>query len=88
MHETLSDEEEDGLKNKPIPVGEATKIAEWYNYDQVIIVAWNAETGGTHITTFGTLPKYKKMAAQGGDRIAEILGLEGQTVYEDYVGER
>jgi len=76
------------MKQKPIPVAEARRIAEEYAYDQVIIVAWNAETGGLHITTYGTLPQFKKMAAQGGDRIAEILGLEGQKVYEDYVRER
>ncbi len=76
------------IKQKPIPVAEARRIAEEFSYDQVIIVAWNAETGGTHITTHGTEPQFKKMAAQGGDRIAKILGLEGQAVYEDYVGER
>jgi hypothetical protein len=76
------------MKQKPIPVAEAKRIAEQYAYDQVIVVAWNGETGSTHITTFGTKPEYKKMAAQGGDRIAEILGLEGQKIYEDYVGER
>ncbi len=76
------------MKQKPIPVAEAERIADTYAYDQVIIVAWNAETGGTHITTFGTKPEHKKMAAQGGDRVAEILGLEGQIVYEDYVGKR
>ena len=75
------------MKQKPIPVAEAKRIAETYGYDQVIIVAWDAETGGTHITTFGTRTEHKKLAAQGGARIAEILGLEGQTVYEDYVGQ-
>ncbi|HZI17839.1 MAG TPA: hypothetical protein VEY09_04515 [Pyrinomonadaceae bacterium] len=72
----------------PIPVADAKRIAEERGYDQVIIVAWNAETGKNHITTYGTEPAQKKMAAQGGDRIAEILGLENATVYEDYVGPR
>lgn len=76
------------MKQEPIPVAEASRIAEAFHYDQVIIVAWNAETGGTHITTYGTQEQFKKQAAQGGDLIAEILGLEGQTVHEDYVGER
>ena len=77
------------MKQEPIPVAEAQGIAERFHYDQVIIVAWNAETGGTHITTYGTLQQYKKMAAQGGDYIAKTLGLEQPTrVYEDYVGER
>lgn len=69
----------------PIPVDEAQNIAERYVYDQVIIVAWNAETGRTHITTYGTLDEYKRMAAQGGDFVAKTLGLENPTVYEDKV---
>ena len=76
------------MKQKLIPVAEAKRVADSYAYDQIIIVGWNAETAGTHITTYGTKAEFKKMAARGGDRIAEILGLEGQEIYEDYVGER
>jgi hypothetical protein len=70
---------------QPVPVSEAQAIAEKYGKDQVLIFAWERREGRTHITTYGTTPVYKQMAAQGGDRVADILGLEGRRIYENYL---
>ena len=69
----------------PIPVAEAREIAKRYGKDQVLIFAWESKTGKTHITTFGTTPEFSKMAAQGGDKVAELLGLGQMRVHENYL---
>lgn len=38
---------------KDIPIKVAQDIADKYDYDQVIIIARNIETGGEHVTTYG-----------------------------------
>ena len=52
---------------KPIPVHAARHIAEYYGYDQVIIVARKVgEKGGEHCTTYGRDKAHCSIAAQCG----------------------
>ena len=57
-----------------IPIASAKRIALDYDYDQVIIVAWNAESGRQHVTTFGTTLEHCERAAQGGNFVKKALG--------------
>ena len=53
---------------KPIPVSTAKKIAEEFDYDQVIIVARKVgDNGGEHVTTFGKDQRHCSIAARAGD---------------------
>jgi hypothetical protein len=71
---------------KPIPVQEAKGIASRYEKDQVLIVAWDAESNLTHVVTYGRLPEHKVQAAKAGEWIARELGLDRarQQTYEDF----
>lgn len=60
---------------KKIPITVAKRIADDYDYNQVIIIAWN-KNGTTHITTYGTDKEQCRQAAIGGKVIADSLGLE------------
>lgn len=61
--------------SKRIPVSAAKFIADKYEWRQVIVLAWDGESGTTHITTYGTTMADCKMAAEGGRLIAERLEL-------------
>ena len=56
---------------KPIPVEAARKIAEQYDYDQIIIVARKVDQpgkpGGEHCTTYGKNKEHCDIAARCGD---------------------
>ena len=53
---------------KPIPIVAAQKIADTYDYDQVIIVARKCGTGGAeHVTTYGKNKQHCDVAARCGD---------------------
>ena len=67
---------------KAIPIAEARAIAGKYDKDQVLIFAWESKTGKTHITTYGSNKAFCKMAAEGGKKVADMLGLEGERNYE------
>jgi len=68
-----------------IPVSEAREIAEKYGKDQVLIFAWDKESGYMHCTTYGKSSEDKMQAAQGGDRVAEFLtDVSQKVVYEDF----
>lgn len=71
---------------KPVPVIEARAIAERYDKDQVLIFAWDKRNGRTHITTYGSDEAHARMAAKGGNKVAEILGLkQSEREYENYL---
>ncbi len=41
------------MKGKRIPVSKAKQISKQYNYDHVIVIAWNMEDGRSWWTTYG-----------------------------------
>lgn len=61
-------------KPKRIPIKTAKEIGEKLDYDQVIITAWNKETGIYHITTWGKTIEDCSQAAEGGNFVKRALG--------------
>jgi hypothetical protein len=60
----------------PIPIKAAQKIAETYNYDQVIIFArLCGENGCEHLTTYGRTKEHCGIAARIGEFLKfKIMG--------------
>lgn len=58
---------------KRIPINWAKKIAEDLGYTQVIIHAYDGETGIQHVTTFGKSMQDCKNAAEGGNVLKRML---------------
>ncbi len=59
---------------KRIPISDAKSIGNKNGYNQVIILAWDSETGKTSVCTWGKSLVDCDQAAQGGNRIKkEIL---------------
>jgi len=56
---------------KPIPIGAAKKIAELYDYDQVVVIARKvgseSEEHGEHVTTYGRNQEHCDVAARIGN---------------------
>lgn len=53
---------------KPIPVSAGKKIAQEFDYDQVVVVARKVGlNGGEHVTTYGRNPEHCEIAARVGD---------------------
>jgi hypothetical protein len=65
---------------KRIAIEKAHKFVKENNLRQVIIVAWDGEI--THIVTYGVTKAECKMAAQGGEVIANALGLADTKITE------
>lgn len=59
---------------KEIPITAARHIAKQYEKQQVIVVAWDAVHGKTHITTYGIDKEQCRQAAMGGQKVAAALG--------------
>lgn len=59
---------------KRIPINAAKDIGENYAYSQVIIVAWDKDTGTTHVTTWGKSLSDCEQAAIGGNFVKKALG--------------
>ena len=60
---------------KPIPISAAKLIADRYEKDQVIVIAWDYKYGKTHVTTFGKTVDDCSQAAIAGNRIKrDFLG--------------
>lgn len=57
-----------------VPASAAEEIAEKYNKDQVIIIAWEEQENRTYVTTFGKTKEDCKLAAEGGNLIKKYLG--------------
>jgi hypothetical protein len=57
-----------------IPIDSAKNIAWEFDWDQVIIVAWNKTTGMQHVTTYGKMVEDCEQAAQGGNFVKKALG--------------
>ena len=60
--------------SKRIPIKSARDIANNYGYSQVIIVAWDRETGLQHVTTYGKIIQDCEQAAKGGNFVKKALG--------------
>jgi hypothetical protein len=71
---------------KRLPVDVARQIGESHAKDIVLVVTWDAATEKTSIVTWGREPGHKAAAAQGGDAIAQHLGLDlaQAEVHQDY----
>ncbi len=61
---------------KRIPIVTAKDIAEHFGYTQVIIHAYDGETGIQHVTTYGKSLADCENAAAGGNAIKKMLGWE------------
>lgn len=62
------------IKSKRIPVSAAAEIGKKFNKDQVIVVAWDLETGETWVTTWGSNKVQCVQAAEGGNFVKKALG--------------
>lgn len=60
-----------GLK---IPIADAKRIAKERGYTQIVIHAYDGETGIQHVTTYGVSVEDCKNAARGGNAIKKLLG--------------
>lgn len=59
---------------KRIPIQRAKDIGNDLGYDQVIIVAWDKNTGTTSVTTWGSTLEQCAGAAEGGNFVKKALG--------------
>lgn len=68
----------------PIPILAANKIAELYDYDQVIIIARKTgENGGEHVTTYGRSAEHCAVAAKIGAFLKyKVMGWVRETTVE------
>lgn len=67
--------------SKRITITAARRVADLYNCEQVIILAWDGQR--THIVTYGTTRSQCQVAAKGGEQIAEMLGLKDRNLLGD-----
>jgi len=69
---------------KPIPIVAARKIAEQYDYDQVVIIARKVgpqNVGGEHVTTYGRDKAHCDVAASIGNFIKfRVMNWEAEKV--------
>lgn len=59
---------------KDIPVRAAVEIAEQFDKDIVVILAWNHEHHKFHTVTYGVAPKDKTPAANLGEIVTKAAG--------------
>ena len=69
---------------KPIPVDAARQIADEYQKDVVLFLAWDEASDRTHIVTWGRRPSQKTTAAVAGDMIRGMLRLGKTETYADF----
>jgi hypothetical protein len=71
---------------KPVTVSAAVKIAETFEKSRVVILSYDTAHELTHVTTYGTTPEDKLLAASAGDACAAVVGcdLNKITRYEDF----
>lgn len=67
---------------KRIPISAAKEVAEKFGYSQVIIHAYDGETGIQHVTTYGKTLADCDHAAFGGNTIKKLLGFPEDTLHE------
>ena len=69
---------------QPVPTSAARQIAEDFEKQVVVIVCLDAIHRKTHLTTWGSSPTAKDVAAKWGDLISECLSLSGKEMLEDF----
>jgi hypothetical protein len=62
------------MKNKKIPISAAKEISKKYGFPEIIIFAYDPETGMQHITTYGKTREYCVDAAKAGNHLKRYLG--------------
>ena len=67
---------------KRIPISDAKAIGEKYGYNQVIVAAWDKNTGTTSVCTWGKDLKDCDEAAQGGNFVKKALGWPDELCHE------
>ncbi len=59
---------------KRIPISDAKTIGKKHGYNQVIIVAWDENTGITSVCTWGKTLKDCDLAARSGNFVKKAMG--------------
>jgi hypothetical protein len=59
---------------KNIPIAAAKRISTDYEYPEVVIFAYDPESGDQHVTTFGKSLEQCKDAARAGNYLKKALG--------------
>lgn len=62
------------MKNKKIPIQAAKNISSKYEYPEVVIFAYDLETGKQHVTTYGKSKEQCIDAAKAGNHLKRHLG--------------
>lgn len=62
------------MRNKKIPIAAAKKISSEYEFPEVVIFAYDPETGKQHVTTYGQTKAQCEDAAQAGNYLKKALG--------------
>lgn len=62
------------MKNKRIPISAAKRISQDYNFQEVVIFAYDPETGNQHVTTYGKTKEQCIDAARAGNFLKRALG--------------
>lgn len=65
---------EEHLSVKPIPISAAKKISKDSNYPEIVIFAYDPESGMQHVTTYGATVEQCKDAAKAGNYLKKALG--------------
>lgn len=71
---------------KPVPVSAAVAIADQFDKEMVVILAYDAVHQLTHTATYGRTPRSKEIAADAGERCTVELGgaIEAKRTWEDF----
>jgi hypothetical protein len=67
---------------KRIPIGIPKEIAKKFGYTQVIIHAYDGDTGMQCVATYGKTISDCDNAANGGNKIKELLGWPDELCHE------
>ena len=67
---------------KRIPISDAKAIGEKCGYNQVIVVAWDENTGTTSVCTWGKSLTDCDLAAKGGNFVKKALGWPDELCHE------
>ncbi len=62
------------MKNKRIPIEAAKTISKKYEFPEVVIFAYDPDTGKQHVTTYGKTKKHCISAAEAGNYLKSALG--------------
>src|SRR3954454_15981188 len=71
---------------KQITTDVAKQIAEHFEKSQVVVWAWDPAHELVHVTTYGVSAEDKVVAAQSGELVGQVLGLDRskQRSFQDF----